>query len=63
MEFFVNYECLLKSWKVTAERVYNVDETGVSSVVQYHNIVALIGTKQVVKAVCLVNEELCLPFV
>jgi len=34
MEFFVNYERVLKSWKVTADRVYNIDETDVSAVVQ-----------------------------
>ena len=34
MEFFVNYERVIKSWKVTADRVYNIDETGLSAVVQ-----------------------------
>jgi hypothetical protein len=28
MEFFDSYECALKSWKFLADRVYNIDETG-----------------------------------
>jgi hypothetical protein len=28
MEFFDNYELALKSWKFTADRVCNIDETG-----------------------------------
>jgi hypothetical protein len=47
MEFFDNYERALKSWKFTADGVYNIDETGVSTVVQSPNIFALIGKKQV----------------
>lgn len=34
MEFFNNYEPTLKSQEFTADRVYNIDETGVSTVVQ-----------------------------
>ena len=51
MEFFDNYEHALKSWKFTADRVYNIDKTGISAVVQSPNIVAQIGTKQVGQAV------------
>jgi len=51
MEFFDSYERTLKSWKFTAYRVYNIDKTGVSTVVQSPNIVAQIGTKQVGQAV------------
>jgi hypothetical protein len=40
-----------KSWKFTADRVYNIDETGVSTVVLSPNIVAQIGTKQVGQAI------------
>jgi hypothetical protein len=47
MEFFNSYEHALESLKFTADRVYNIDETGVSTVIQSHNIVAQIGTKQV----------------
>jgi len=47
MEFFDNYERALKSWKFTADRVYNIDETGESPVVHTPNIVAQTGTKQV----------------
>ena len=46
MEFFDNYERVLKSQKFTADRVYNTDETGESTVVLSPNIVAQIGTKQ-----------------
>jgi len=51
MEFFDNYEPALKSWEFTAARVYNIDETGVSTVVQSPNIVAQLGTKWVLQAV------------
>ena len=47
MEFFDNYERALKSWKFTADRVYNIVETGKSIVVQPPNIVAYTGMKQV----------------
>jgi hypothetical protein len=47
MEFFHNYMRALKAWKYTADRVYNIDKTGESIVVQSPNIVAQIGTKQV----------------
>jgi hypothetical protein len=40
MEFFDNYERELKYWKFTADGVYNIDETGISIVVQSPNIVA-----------------------
>ena len=40
MEFVDNYERAFKSLKFTADRVYNIDETGVSTVVQSRNIVA-----------------------
>ena len=51
MEFFDNYECAHKFWEFTADRVYNIDETGVSTVAQSCNIVAWLGTKQVGQAV------------
>jgi len=50
MEFFDNYEPALISWKFTADRMYNIEETGVSTVVQSSNIVAQTGTKQVGQA-------------
>jgi hypothetical protein len=34
MEFFGNFGCKLKSWKFTADRMYNIDEIGVSTVVR-----------------------------
>ena len=52
MEFFDNYKHTFKSLKFTTDRVYNNDETGVSTIVQSRNIVAHIGTKQVGQAVC-----------
>ena len=51
MEFFDNYERALRSWEFTADRVYNIDETGVSRVVLTRNIVAQIGMQQVGQAV------------
>jgi len=47
MGFIDNYLRALKSWKFTADRVYNIDETGVYTVVQSPNIVAQLGRKQV----------------
>ena len=51
IEFFDSYERALKSWIFTADRVYNIDKTGVYTIVQSPNIVAQIGTKQVGQAV------------
>jgi len=51
MEFFDNYERALKSWQFTADRVYNIDKTGVFTVVHFPNIVAQIGMKRVGQAV------------
>ena len=51
MEFFDNYDRALRSWEFTADRVYNIDETGVSRVVLSPIIVAQIGMQQVGKAV------------
>jgi hypothetical protein len=51
MEFFDNYERSLKSWKFTADRMYNIDETRVFTVVRSATTVAQTGTKQVGKAV------------
>jgi hypothetical protein len=51
MEFFDNFELALRYWKFTADRVYNIEETGVSTVLQSLNIVAQTGTKQVGQAV------------
>jgi len=51
MEFFDNYERALKFWKFTADRMYNIEETGVSTVLQPFNIVAQTETKQVGQAV------------
>ena len=51
MEFFNYYEYPFKSWKFTADRVYNIEETGVSTIVQSPNNVAQLQTKQVGQAV------------
>jgi hypothetical protein len=45
IEFFDNYERAFKPLEFTADRVYNIDEAGVSTVV------AQLGTKQVGHAV------------
>jgi len=51
MEFFDSYERACKSLKFTADRMYNIYKTRVSTVVQSRNIIAQIGTKQVGQAV------------
>jgi hypothetical protein len=51
MVFFNNHEPPLKSWEFIADRVYIIDETGVSTIVQSPNIFAQLGTKWVGKAV------------
>jgi hypothetical protein len=47
MELFDSYERAVKSWEFTADRVYNIDATGVSTVVQSPNFVAHVGMKQI----------------
>ena len=51
MEFYDNYERTLISWNFTADRAYNIDATGVSTVVLYRNIVVQFGRKQAGQAV------------
>jgi len=51
MEFFDSYERAFKYLNFTADRVYNIDKTRVSTVVQSRDIIAQIGTKQVGQAV------------
>lgn len=46
-EFQNNYKKLLTKFKFTGDRIYNLDETGVSTVCQAPNIVAQTGVKQV----------------
>ena len=62
MEFFDNYERALKSWKFTAVRVYNIDETRVSVFVLSPNIIAQIGTQRVGQAVSGERETDCLMY-
>lgn len=50
-EFFDNYERALNSGAFTAEHIYNLDETGVLTVVQAPNVVAKLGARQVGQAV------------
>lgn len=50
-EFFDNYERALRSGVFQAEHIYNIDETGVSTVVQAPNVVAKLGARQVGQAV------------
>jgi hypothetical protein len=51
MEFFKNYEQALQSGIFTGDRVYNLDETGISTVVQAPNVVARLESWQVGQAV------------
>ncbi|GLV33551.1 hypothetical protein CBL_21471, partial [Carabus blaptoides fortunei] len=46
-EFFQNYERALQSKEFSPDRIYNLDETGVSTVLQSPNVVAKKGSKQV----------------
>lgn len=50
-EFFDNYTRALQKHPFTADRVYNLDETSVQTVVQAPNIIAEKGVKQVGQAV------------
>lgn len=45
--FFTNYERALSSREFTPDRIYNLDETGITTVLQAPKIVTLKGTKQV----------------
>ena len=49
--FQENYEEILRKWHFVAANIYNLDETGVSTVVQMPHVVAKVGTKQVGQAV------------
>jgi hypothetical protein len=46
-EFYENYQLALTTHSFTPDRILNVDETGVSTVVQSPNVVAATGVKQV----------------
>lgn len=46
-EFQDNYERALQSYPFTPNKIYNIDETGITTVVQSPNVVAKKGTKQV----------------
>lgn len=50
-EFFSNYERALTSGNFTGSNIYNLDETGVSTVVQAPNVIAQLGARQVDQAV------------
>ncbi|XP_026746589.1 jerky protein homolog-like [Trichoplusia ni] len=47
MEFFDKYEALLDEGKFTAQQIYNVDETGLSTVHKPQKVLALKGKHQV----------------
>lgn len=49
--FFDNYERAIKSKAFTAAQIFNLDETGVATVLQAPNVVAPRGVKQVAQAV------------
>lgn len=51
MEFYDNYERALQSGEFTGDRIYNLDETGVATVVQAPKVVAQLGARQVGQAV------------
>ena len=47
MEFFDNYETVLKKYNFTASKIYNLDETGISTVMRSVKVVSTKGKKQV----------------
>ena len=49
--FQENYAEVLRKWRFEGLNIYNLDETGISTVVQMPKIVAEVGTKQVGQAV------------
>lgn len=50
-EFYDNYERALKADIFQAQQIFNIDETGVSTVLQAPNVVAKLGARQVGQAV------------
>lgn len=57
-EFFDNYERAITRYKITPERIYNLDETGVTTVMQAPKVIARAGAKQVGQAVSAERGEL-----
>lgn len=51
MKFYDNYETALQSGEFTGDRIYNLDETGVTTVVQAPKVVGQFGARQVGQAV------------
>ena len=47
MEFFDNYKTVLKKYNFTASKIYNLDETGISTVLRSVKVVSTKGKKQV----------------
>lgn len=45
--FFDNYEKVLRKYNFTPDRIYNLDETNIMTVVQARNVIAQTGAKQV----------------
>jgi len=59
MKFFDNYKPALKSWKFTADRVYNTEETGVGYLQFYCLLILLLSLGQNrLEKLPRVNEEL-----
>lgn len=56
--FFNNFERALNKIKVTGDRIYNLDETGVTTVLETPKIIAQRGAKQVGQAVSAERGEL-----
>lgn len=50
-DFFYNYEQAVNSGAFTAEQIYNLDETGVLTVVHTPNVIVKVGACQVGKVV------------
>lgn len=50
-QFYDNYEKVLRKYNFTPDRIYNLDETNIMTVVQAPNVIAKTGTKQVGQSV------------
>ena len=57
-EFQINYQNLLHKFEFTPERIYNLDETGITTVLQAPKVIAASGKKQVGQTVSSERGEL-----
>lgn len=51
MAFYDNYKKVLRKYNFTPDRIFNLDETNIMTVVQAPNVIAQTGIKQVGQSV------------